>query len=32
MHIEPSCIAALELLQREGVPYIGCNDEAFLKG
>jgi uncharacterized protein YjiS (DUF1127 family) len=32
MHIELSCIAALELLQREGVPYIRCNDEACLQG
>jgi uncharacterized protein YjiS (DUF1127 family) len=32
MHIKPSCIAALELLQREGIPYIRCNDEAFLQG
>ena len=32
MHIKPSCIAALELLQREGMSYIPCNDEAFLQG
>jgi hypothetical protein len=32
MHIGPSCIAALELLQREGIPYIRFNDEASSKG
>jgi uncharacterized protein YjiS (DUF1127 family) len=32
MHIELSCIAALELLQREDIPYIRCNGEAFLQG
>jgi hypothetical protein len=32
MHIAPSCIAAFELLQREGLPYIHCNGEAFSKG
>jgi hypothetical protein len=32
MHIKPSCIAALELLQREGMAYIPSNDEASSKG
>ena len=32
MQFKPSCIAALELLQREGTPYIRCNDAAFLQG
>jgi hypothetical protein len=32
MHIGLSCIAALELLQRDGMPYIPSNDEASSKG
>jgi hypothetical protein len=32
MHIEPSCIAASELLQREGMLYIHCNDQPSSKG
>jgi hypothetical protein len=32
MRIEPSCIAPLELLQRESMPYIPANDEAASKG
>ena len=32
MQIISSCTAALELLRREAIPYIRCNDEAFLQG
>jgi uncharacterized protein YjiS (DUF1127 family) len=32
MHIELSCIAALELPQRDGVTYIHFNDEAVFQG
>jgi hypothetical protein len=32
MYFLPSCIAALELLQREGMSYIYSNDEASSKG
>ena len=32
MRIELSCIAPLELLRREGMPYIHSNDEASSKG
>jgi hypothetical protein len=31
MHIEISCTAALELLQRDSVPYIAFSDEASSK-
>jgi uncharacterized protein YjiS (DUF1127 family) len=32
MQITSSCIAPLELLQREAMPYIRSNDEVFLQG
>ncbi len=32
MRIGLSCIAAMELLQRTGVPYIYCDGEVFPKG
>jgi uncharacterized protein YjiS (DUF1127 family) len=32
MRTGPSCIAALELLQREGMSYIQSNDEVSLQG
>jgi uncharacterized protein YjiS (DUF1127 family) len=32
MHIGPSCIAPLKLLQCEVIPYLDCSDEAFLQG
>jgi hypothetical protein len=32
MHIALSCIAPLELLRREDMPYIRFNDEAPSKG
>ena len=32
MHIELSCIATLELLQREVLSYIRSSDAAFLQG
>jgi hypothetical protein len=32
MRNEPSCVAALELLRREGLPYICFDDEASSKG
>jgi len=32
MHIALSCIAPLELLRRESMPYIRFNDEASSKG
>jgi uncharacterized protein YjiS (DUF1127 family) len=32
MRIKPSCIAALEVLRCEDMPYIRCNGTAFLQG